>query len=322
MMSSTNKLLDELVQKHTSKLSYQFPQSFASLLNTNELPKVADADVLAGLSKNVSDALQSVTSDIECLLNTYFQLQTIHHHLLQVDTDCKKAMPPPVARLPTEMLMEIFRVSHAVCDSDDVLNLSWSPHVISHVCHLWRSIAIEKCPEIWADFGLERNRWDFVKDPVALLSLALSRSGNRPLKFLVDGVGGNDCRLVGVLSSETKLHWTAHENRDDGVTEEILQVLVEHCHRWKDVYFDIPLRLFHLLCPIRGRLQALVAFSYNETSDINPSAPISVESDILDGAPVLETITVSYFPNIGSPMVIFIPRMCPKLNSFTDNRRW
>ncbi|PBK61793.1 hypothetical protein ARMSODRAFT_1025340 [Armillaria solidipes] len=317
-MSSSAKLMDELIQKHSSKLSYQFPQSFASFLNTNELPK---ADVLASLSKNVSDALQSVTSDIECLLNTYFQLQNIHHHLLQLDTDCKKAMAPAVARLPPEMLMEVFRVSHAVCDHGDILDLSWSPYVISHVCRLWRYIAIEKCPEIWADFGLERNRWDFLKDPVALLSLALSRSGNSPLKFLVEGAGGNDCQLVGGLSDETELHWTTHENRDDGVTEEILQVLVEHCRRWKDVYFDIPLRLFHLLCPIRGRLQALVAFSYNETSDIYPSL-ISIESDILDGAPVLETITVSYFPNIESPMVIFVPRMCPKLNSFTDNRRW
>ncbi|PBK84089.1 hypothetical protein ARMGADRAFT_619006 [Armillaria gallica] len=92
--------------------------------------------------------------------------------------------------------MEVFRVSHAVCDHGDVLDLSWSSHVISHVCRLWRYIAIEKCPEIWADFWLERNRWDFLKDPVALLSLALSRSGNSPLEFLVEGAGGNDCQLV------------------------------------------------------------------------------------------------------------------------------
>ncbi|KAK0215198.1 hypothetical protein EDD85DRAFT_1000172 [Armillaria nabsnona] len=215
----TLSFMDELVQKHTSKLSYQFPQSFASFLNTNELPK---ADVLAGLLKNVSDALQSVTSDIECLLNTYFQLQNIHHHLLQLNTECKKAMAPAVARLPPEMLMEDFRFSHAVCDHSDVLDLSWNPYVISHVCRLWRYIAIEKCPEIWADFWLEWNRWDILKDPVALLSLALSRSGNSPLEFLVEGAGGNDCQLVGGLSDETEPHWTTHEDRDDGVTEEIL----------------------------------------------------------------------------------------------------
>ncbi|KAK0457473.1 uncharacterized protein EV420DRAFT_496746 [Desarmillaria tabescens] len=320
-MHNLPEILDRLVQKYTPNLDYEFPQSFSSFLKTNDLPTGSDAKVLGDLSKNVSDALRLITSDMESLIDTHAQLKKIKDHLLRVDDDIKTAMPP-IECLPAEMLIQIFKEAS---ENGDAFDMGWEPFVISRVCHKWRVVATEKCPEIWTEFRLERDRWDDLKGPVSLLSLVLSRGTERSLEFTFDASGGND---VSDCESEKDVLWDEededtprpyHYRRDDGVTEQLLQNLVRYCHRWSNVYVSIPARLFHLLSPIRGKLQSLVAFSLVYVTDVL-ALPLSVltESHILDGAPLLETVSVSCYQ---SHVPVLVPQGVPNLTSYSDKRQ-
>ncbi|KAK0432269.1 hypothetical protein EV421DRAFT_1507569 [Armillaria borealis] len=329
-MSNLSEILELLVQQHASNLDYDFPQSFSPFLKTNNLPAESDAKVLEDLSKDVSDALRLITSDMESLMAAHSQLKNIQDHLLRVDADIKTAMPP-IERLPVEMLTQVFK--EATSEMGDALDMRWKPFVISRVCHKWRVVATEQCPDIWSEFMLERPSWDDMKDPVALLSLVLSRGAERSLEFNFEAAGGND---VSECESEKNseegssdeeeeedddeiyARRPSYYSRDDGVTERLLQGLVRHCHRWRDVYFSIPARLFHLLSPIRGNLPALVLFSLDcVADDLAIRSSILTASHILDGAPLLEDVSVSCSTN---DFPVLIPRGVPNLTSYTDDR--
>ncbi|SJK99578.1 uncharacterized protein ARMOST_02886 [Armillaria ostoyae] len=224
-----SKILELLVQQHASNLDYDFPQSFSPFLKTNNLPAESDAKVLEDLSKDVSDALRLITSDMESLIATHLQLKNIQDHLLHVDADIKTAMPP-IERLPTEMLMQVFK--EATSEMGDALDMRWEPFVISRVCHKWRVVATEQCPDIWFKFMLEWPSWDDMKDLITLLSLVLSRGAERSLEFNFEAAGGND---VSECESEKNseegssdeddndeeiyARRPSYYSRDDGVTE-------------------------------------------------------------------------------------------------------
>ncbi len=320
-MSNLPEILELLVQQHAPIFDYDFPQSLSPFLKTNDLPSESDAKVLRDLSKHVSEALRLITSDMESLIGAHSQLKKIQDHLLRVDTDIKTAMPP-IERLPVEMLVQVFK--EATSEMGDALYMRWEPFAISRVCRKWRVVAMEQCPEIWTEFMLERDRWDYIKNPVALLSLVLSRGGERSLEFKFVASGhDSDCELEKNSEEDSSDEEAederiqSHYRRVDSVTEQLLQDLVRHCHRWRNVYFSIPGRLFHLLSPIRGKLPALVLFSLDcVVDDLSVQSPILAESYILDGAPLLETVSVSCYDDFP----VLIPQGVPNLTSYTDDR--
>ncbi|KAK0193405.1 hypothetical protein F5146DRAFT_1030462 [Armillaria mellea] len=313
-MSNLSEILELLVQQHASNLDYDLPQIFSPFLNTNNLPAESDAKVLKGLSKHVSEALHLIALDMESLLSAHSQMKKIQDHLLRVAADIKKVMPP-IARVPVEMLMQVFKESAFKMGGAYAFDMGWTPFVISCVCHKWRAIATKQCPDIWCKFILGRPTWDRMKDPVALLSLVLSRGAERTLEFSFEGVeeknsveGSSDDDD----NDEGYARKPAYYSMDDGS-------LVRHCHRWRDAYFTIPARLFHLLLPIRGKLPALVHFSIDGVAD-DLAIPSSIPTafHILDGAPLLEDVSLSCFTNDDFP--VLIPRGVPNLTSYTDNR--
>ncbi|KAK0487912.1 hypothetical protein IW261DRAFT_1603886 [Armillaria novae-zelandiae] len=312
MSSNPADPLDKLVQTQHSDIHLDLLASFASITNsTSGVPKAME--VLAAPSRSMSGALQ--LTDIECAPNPYPR-QKKNLHILSVDF--AKYTPGPIAHLPGEMLMEIF--NHCATSlgdiyydpSSSVYDPSWRPWVISRVCHQWRDIVIENCPKFSLDW--DWSRWDYKNNPVALLSLALSRSGNEPLIFRLEEADGKDIDDLGEAV-----------DRDVAVTEEIIRTLVNQCHRWKNVSFTIPRSLFHLLLPIRGQLPALVDFEFNEAFPGGWRSkwrlPSRIVSDILDGAPLLERLTLKSSFDVRIPEITIIPRMCPKLRSFTDGRQ-
>ncbi|KAK0445857.1 hypothetical protein EV421DRAFT_297115 [Armillaria borealis] len=325
-MSSLPEILELLVQQHTSNLDHDFPQSLSPFLKTNDLPPESDVKVLGDLSKHVSDALRLITSDMESLIGAHSQLKKIQDHLLRVDAEIKRAMPP-IERLPVEILVQVFK--EATSEMGDALDMRWEPFVISRVCRKWRVVATEQCPEIWTEFILEQEVWDYVEDPVARLSLVLSRGAERSLEFNFDASGDSDVSDYGVSPEfwshdvdedvdEINARRVSYLRIDDSIIEQLLQDLVRHCHRWRDVYFSIPSRLFHLLSPIRGKLPALVLFSLDcVTENFAVQSSILTESYILDGAPLLETVSVSC---LGTELPVLIPQGVPNLTSYTDGR--
>ncbi len=329
-MSNLPEILELLVQQHASNLDHDFPQSLSPFLKTNDIPPESDAKVLGDLSKHVSDALCLITSDMESLMGAHSQLKKIQDHLLRVDAEIKRAMPP-IERLPVEMLTQVFK--EATSEMGDALDIRWEPFVISRVCRKWRVVATEQCPEIWSEFVLGRAIWDDLKDPVSLLSLVLSRGVERSLEFNFEASGGNDVsdhkseknseedssdEEEEEEEEEIYARRPSYYRRDDGITEQLLQDLVSHCHRWSGAYFSIPARLFHLLSPIRGKLPALVTFSLDcVTDDLAVRSSILTESYILDGAPLLEDVSVYCLEN---DFPVLIPQGVPNLTSYTDDR--
>ncbi|SJL15447.1 uncharacterized protein ARMOST_18945 [Armillaria ostoyae] len=327
-MSSLPEILELLVQQHTSNLDHDFPQSLSPFLKTNDLPPESDVKVLGDISKHVSDALRLITSDMESLISAHSQLKRIQDHLLRVDAEIKRAMPP-IERLPVEILMQVFK--EATSEMGDALDIRWEPFVISRVCHKWRVVATEQCPEIWSEFVLEWAIWDNLKEPVSLFSLVLSRGVERSLEFNFEASVGNDVsdRESEKNSEEDSSDEEEEEEeiyarrpsyyrRDDGITERLLQDLVSHCHRWRGAYFSIPARLFHLLSPIRGKLPALVLFSLDcVADDLAVRSSILTESYILDGAPLLEDVSVYC---LGTDFPVLIPQGVPNLISYMDYR--
>ncbi|KAK0487903.1 hypothetical protein IW261DRAFT_1450858 [Armillaria novae-zelandiae] len=327
-MSNLPEILALLVQQHSPNIDYDFPKSLSPFLKTNDLPPESDVKVLEDLSKNVSDALRLITSDMESLIGAHSQLKKIQDHLLHVDAEIKRAAPP-IERVPVEILMQVFR--EATSTMGNPLDMRWEPFVISRVCHKWRVVATEQCPEIWTKFMFERAVWDDVEDPIALLSLVLSRGAERSLEFNFNASSDSDVSdyrgLEQTLSENssnedeededegyTRVPW--YLRIDDSITKPVLQELVHHCLRWRAVYFSIPTRLFHLLSPIRGKLPALVLFSLDCVADDQAvQSSILTQSHILDGAPLLEIVSVSCH-EVDFPLLI--PQGVPKLTSYTD----
>ncbi|KAK0243703.1 hypothetical protein EDD85DRAFT_170157 [Armillaria nabsnona] len=313
-MSTPADPLDELVQKQHSDKNFDLLASFDNTMNsTGRVPTMAD--VLAAQSTSVSGALQLT------------DMRQRNPHILSVNFT--KYTPGPITHLPVEMLMEIF--NHATWrgnvntfeSSWDVFDPSWRPCIISRVCHQWRAVAIGNCPKIWTNFALDWDwsRWDYMNDSAALLSLALSRSVNEPLFFRLDEADGKDIPE----EEEDPTEMVLYKDRDAAVTEQIIRILVDQCHRWQDVSFSIPASFFHLLSPIRGQLHALVDFEFNEAFigglPFKSRLPSRIVSDILDGAPLLKSLTLSSSFDVERPKITIIPRMCPKLRSFADHRQ-
>ncbi|KAK0487904.1 hypothetical protein IW261DRAFT_654732 [Armillaria novae-zelandiae] len=320
-MSNFADILNLLVQRHASNLDCDFPESLSPLLKTNNLPSESDTKVLETLSKRVSNTFRLITSDMELLIGAHSQLTKIQDHLLRVDDDIKIAMSSSTERLPVELLVQVFR--EATSTRGNPLDMRWEPFVISRVCHKWRVLATEQCPEIWTKFMFEHAVWDDVKGPAALLSLVLSRGVKRLLEFSFDAPAADDVSETNSEAdsldednAEIDERRPSHCRREDSATGQLLQVLVRHCHRWRDVRFSIPADLSSLLSPIRGKLPALIHFCLD--CDHVYSTPSSIlEPFILDGAPLLKTVSLSclktHFP-------VLIPAGVPNLTSYTDFR--
>ncbi|TFK40322.1 hypothetical protein BDQ12DRAFT_680744 [Crucibulum laeve] len=131
------------------------------------------------------------------------------------------ASSAPIARLPYELLVEIF--IHCLPKHPFIIpSRVQAPLVLTQICREWRTIALST-PTLWS--SLHINYHDRSKDIPSTI-LWLSRSGDRPLSI--------------------SLSIDFNEQRHQG----ILDVLSAHSHRWQHVRFDFR----HLLCPRKYHL--------------------------------------------------------------------
>lgn len=118
----------------------------------------------------------------------------------------------PVSRIPNELLCEVFLYARSACGlhvrvlveafyakegriTDDLLAL-WGPHrwiTLSHVCRLWRNVAIS-CPRLWSQIIVTAN-----DDRIAAF---LQRSQRFPLAFFKSPVAEQPIsQYVGILNA-------------------------------------------------------------------------------------------------------------------------
>ncbi|PBK84226.1 hypothetical protein ARMGADRAFT_1133355, partial [Armillaria gallica] len=219
----------------------------------------------------------------------------IRDRLLRVDADLKKAAMVSIERRPAEMLMEIFKHAAASMLSACFGSRMRLATYVTVGGPLQRRIAPRFGPTFGSNGIYERSY----------------------LRTLVGSFALEELEDDGMSISTRR----RTKDSDDGVTERIIQLLVEQCHRWKDFYINAPDRLIHHL---RGRLQSLITFQMRHHIDgLPPVRPLRpIDPAILNGAPLLETVE-EVFEAFGadSQAALIVPCLVPKLKLFSDERR-
>ena len=146
-------------------------------------------------------------------------------------------VPPPVNRMPVEILGEIFTQFLQIGDSatePDAFSLSVSPDwvadpmVLGQVCGFWRSIALSM-PSLWCSISVSSP----VRGVIPRIQTWLERAGQHPLKIFV----------------EQSVRPGAAE---EAVTDEIFALLLQHYHHWEHITFKLYGRMIESLVNIRN----------------------------------------------------------------------
>ncbi|KAI5892282.1 uncharacterized protein SCHCODRAFT_02625763 [Schizophyllum commune H4-8] len=154
----------------------------------------------------------------------------------------------PIARVPPDVLLEIFDACRIVNDVtfDDVPSslgpenrviVRAGPPAVAAVCQSWHNLAIHT-PTLWTDVHIKfRTYSDNLSSAAALLRVILSRSAELP------------------LSISMRSHCNKYIVTD--AAKALVDVLIEHCARWTRLDVFVSETIFHLLLPARGRLAQL-----------------------------------------------------------------
>ncbi len=163
-------------------------------------------------------------------LRTWYdaQLQEIELYLKQLKN--RESIYAPIRRLPRDILIEIF---HSICDSwwqeeeeyDDLkrhsLDMTGPLWVLGRVCGLWRD-TLHTSPASWARYVAVKSV--FSKHAREILQTYLKHTGEHPLSLVIICQGLNLTR--------------------EG---EIVSLLVQLCHRWKNVRIHTTIDHMHHL---------------------------------------------------------------------------
>jgi hypothetical protein len=148
----------------------------------------------------------------------------------------KSKVPPPVNRMPVEILGDIFTQFLQMGDfvtEPYAFSLSvspdWvaSPMVLGQVCGYWRSIALSM-PSLWCSISVSSP----VRGVVPRIQTWLERAGQHPLKLFV----------------EQSIRPDAAE---EAVTDEIFALLLQHYHHWEHITFKVYGRMIESLANIQ-----------------------------------------------------------------------
>ncbi|KAK0469113.1 uncharacterized protein EV420DRAFT_9041 [Desarmillaria tabescens] len=187
--------------------------------------------------------------------------------------------PPPIHRLPPELLSEIFHWYLTDSTFYNVAVVRDGPWLLSHICRQWREIAIS-LNSLWSSFFIA-SPLPSIKDPEALLQTVLKRSEGSPLSF-----GMWLERDISLLEMPMK-----------GIITE----LAAHSTAWKDVKFGMS--SYNHFNEVVGLFSDLtVQPSLLETLHINISSLDAHEPDqhpitIFADAPMLRSVSIRpFFP--------------------------
>lgn len=193
----------------------------------------------------------------------------------------------PFRLFPTECMAEILQWYCNQADERDIFNTSEGPWLLTHVCRLWRNIALSCCqfsprpyPSNWRDTIRTR--------------IALTKSHPIAFSLSATSASGNDDDYLGLVGL------TQEERRQNH--KECLALLMCHSKRWRHVYLHVGyhyLKIFSL--EVSGRLPLLRALdAYISNGIFDDAAPVTA----FETAPLLRELELS---NCGSPVDIRLP---------------
>ncbi|KAF9017215.1 hypothetical protein BDZ89DRAFT_1074963 [Hymenopellis radicata] len=149
-----------------------------------------------------------------------------------------------IHRLPVELLSEIF-IDYVHSHPFDLWDPNDGPRLLETVCSLWRATVISS-PRVWSTFVVVSRPAIHTPSAIKVLHTYLSRSAAAPLTFSF---------YTGSATSDPN---------------PILELLLNHSHRWHDVMLELPLHLYPSLDRIHGRLPLLHAVSLRAKQSTSP----------------------------------------------------
>ncbi|RXW19858.1 hypothetical protein EST38_g6011 [Candolleomyces aberdarensis] len=199
----------------------------------------------------------------------------------------------PIRLVTPEIWQTIFQL---LLEADEESDKAPNLNVLATLCRVarhWRSAAITHCrlwtrlPSIWM-YSLKMQTFDKLKN---CLRLFISRSGALPLTF--------QCSIY-------KGIW---KSREDHVRE-ILRLVIEQSHRWKEVSMKMPFDAHEELALVKGKLPMLSKLTLNVGHSYCTSKSQEITIDYFQDAPCLQTVDISarYVfddTNMSHPKVIF-----------------
>ncbi|KAL0564569.1 hypothetical protein V5O48_017475 [Marasmius crinis-equi] len=184
-------------------------------------------------------------------------------------------------RLPDDILFSIFDLCNQATylPLHDKASPLWS---LSHTCQRWRTVALSY-PLLWRIVRVDIAEEPLPKDVVSMVKTWIERSQSVPLRCDICFGAGTD-----VLPKTN-------------VDHEVLEILLDECHRWLDVYLNLDERtdLYYWLAQRGGKFQLLrdleVVFGTPRGSDSKSWPPLGAGFSI---APNLVKGSISNFTEL------------------------
>ncbi|KAJ7647959.1 hypothetical protein FB45DRAFT_211660 [Roridomyces roridus] len=186
--------------------------------------------------------------------------------------------------MPTELLVEIFDMCAPSCansigddDTEDMeVERLAKTHLLqlSSACYRWQQIVITS-PTLWSTIVTDTDLWDqtYIDTELLLrrLELSLERGANSPLIMQLG---------------------LPHDDDDDDLESSILELVISHATRWRDVHLWIKPSSVELLAKMRGHFPRLESLSLCASiSCLYPPGPA-----VFDLAPRLRNLTLAGWP--------------------------
>ncbi|KAK0444482.1 hypothetical protein EV421DRAFT_1903108 [Armillaria borealis] len=243
--------------------------------------------------KGVKSSQTSCRDQYNDLLHILNELHVAYTTLNRTLGEYKRILSP-IRNLPEDVLGEIF-LSAQSDNGYDVLHVSVPPWSLGHVCRWWRDVAVS-FPSLWSRMLIWAE--DSVSDPLSLMQTVLARSSRHLLTVCFQ-------------------YWPSHSYRCP-YANEMFTLLTEQAHRWKILYFSIPPSAYHLLAPIRGRINCLQTLHLQHQYDIParlsaPPPPTNI--DVFESA---ENLEATYLFNLPHESRVRLP--WSRLVDFADSR--
>lgn len=161
---------------------------------------------------------------------------------------------------PTELLSEIFLhlIASQPSSSPTTTNTIYHPLLVSHVCSHWRTAALAT-PRLWArlfiQLGLSK-----AESQAALVRAWMERSGGCPLTVYV--------------------FW---EEAPFASSHPVLDCLMQHSARWKEMFFYLPFNVFRRFGKVAGKVPLLTDLSLGMDSDAQDMITSADDDEEEDG---------------------------------------
>ncbi|KAF7343726.1 ABC protein [Mycena sanguinolenta] len=238
------------------------PQTLArisQLLATNEPPQEPELAVLRPVAQKTAARLACLDAEISRLQDQLKQLQDERASLAEYHAQ-NTTILSPMRRIPSEILGEIFLSS---LPSKCALKVQDSPWVLTHVCRLWRAVAVSNS-SLWT-----RIHVNFANGEK--YSLDMARTQIERARTLRIGFYGS-------------------RDDDSGPQVNVLQLLLERSSIWQELRLGLIAALVPLLTEYSERLP-LLRRAWVQWD--GPGSQVGIDSlDFLALAPSLTDITV------------------------------